>query len=98
MAVPGVADVGMRLALSWVWLLNILKDIVMNTRISQKLTAVAIAVIVNAAIMGGVAYLFSNTSERPTSAQRSERHDGGAVGVSARSTFVWGRKGLVISI
>jgi hypothetical protein len=61
-----------------------LKDINMNTRISQKLAAVAMAVIMNAAIMGGVSYLFSAQWERPTSAERFAGHDGGAVGISAR--------------
>jgi hypothetical protein len=71
----------------------------MNTRISQKLTAVALAVFMNAAVMGGIAYLFSNKSERPTSAQRAEKDAGGAVPISARaSRLLLGESGLAISI
>jgi hypothetical protein len=82
-----------------VWLIKTLKDIIVNTRISQKLAAVALAVFMNAAIMGGVTYLFSNTSERPASAQRTERQDGVAARVSARAAhLILGERGLAISI
>ncbi len=39
------------------WLFNTLEDIIMDIRISQKLAAVAMAVIMNAAIVCGVACL-----------------------------------------
>jgi hypothetical protein len=82
-----------------VWRFQTLKDINMNTRISQKLTAVAMAILMNAAIMGGVSYLFSDKAESATSAQRFARHDGGAVGISARvGQFVLCDKTWAISI
>jgi hypothetical protein len=38
----------------------------MNTSISTKLTALALALVVNSAIMGGMAYLFNAQLQQPT--------------------------------
>jgi hypothetical protein len=38
----------------------------MNTSISTKLTALALALVVNSVIMGGMAYLFNAQLQQPT--------------------------------
>jgi hypothetical protein len=38
----------------------------MNTSISTKLTALALALVFNSAIMGGMAYLFNAQLQQPT--------------------------------
>jgi hypothetical protein len=40
----------------------------MNTSISTKLAALALALMVNSAIMGGIAYLFNAQLQAPTAA------------------------------
>jgi hypothetical protein len=43
-----------------------LKETIMNTSISTKLAALALALMVNSVIMGGVAYLFNVQLQTPT--------------------------------
>jgi hypothetical protein len=43
-----------------------LKETIMNTSISTKLTALALALMVNSVIMGGMAYLFNAQLQAPT--------------------------------
>jgi hypothetical protein len=45
---------------------NIDKETIMNTSISTKLTALALALVFNSAIMGGMAYLFNAQLQQPT--------------------------------
>jgi hypothetical protein len=42
-------------------------ETIMNTSISTKLAALALALMVNTVIMGGVAYLFNAQLQAPTS-------------------------------
>jgi thiol:disulfide interchange protein len=42
------------------------KETIMNTSISTKLTALALALVFNGAIMGGMAYLFNAQLQQPT--------------------------------
>jgi hypothetical protein len=41
------------------------QETVMNTRISAKLAALAVALMVNSVIIGGVAYLFDMQTQQP---------------------------------
>jgi hypothetical protein len=45
---------------------NFDKETIMNTSISTKLTALALALVFNTAIMGGMAYLFNAQLQQPT--------------------------------
>jgi hypothetical protein len=42
------------------------KETIMNTSISTKLTALALALVFNSVIMGGMAYLFNAQLQQPT--------------------------------
>jgi hypothetical protein len=42
------------------------KETIMNTSISTKLTALALALMFNSVIMGGMAYLFNAQLQQPT--------------------------------
>jgi hypothetical protein len=43
-----------------------IKETIMNTSISTKLTALALALMFNSVIMGGMAYLFNAQLQHPT--------------------------------
>jgi hypothetical protein len=46
----------------------VLKETFMNTQISSKLAALAVAVVMNIVVIGGVAHLFSSQLQSRTSA------------------------------
>jgi hypothetical protein len=50
----------------------------MTTQMSTKLSALALALIMNGTVLGGVAYLFSGSSARATVVQVAVARTGGA--------------------